>query len=764
MDRAYWNTNHYYSQIYQEYGQRASQPEAGQTSAGLPASGASGSHPAPGQPQPYLNPNLQAQIPSSPGLGWEYLQCPSQPQAGQTFAELLTSGASWSYPSPGQPQPYLNPNLQVQIPPSPDWEYLLSPQSIAVEDPIHNEVLSEPANPQPPVEAWRRRHPVKERFLAGLEAFGRGAPLADCSSSLLFRNYIKSNGEMVGKGIPLYKQLTPEEKTRLDQAIIARQGAKLIRLADENTVAERFLAGLEAFERGAPLKDCSSSLLFRNYIKSNGELVSRGISLYKQLTPVEKMRLDQAIIARQEAKRKRLTDDETVEKRFPAGLDRDTQGAKLKECSASQSFKSYASDNSRLNEPGEALHVGPLHVGLSPEEQARGDQALLSRKRNYRERSMTAERFLAGLKNYAQGVKLKECSATLKFTSYVSDDGRLHEMGREVRAGLPPEDQERVDQALLSRSDIYWARMMVNTTVEERFLEGLAKYAQGGKLKECSATLPFKSYVSDEGHLQKSGRNLRATLSPADQARVDQALRSRNEIYRERLSLTIKRFLASLDNYERGVLLSKCAKDIRLCRYVTNDGHLQAEQGQPLYNKLSRDDKARVDQALTARRRMASQSLVGDVGKFMATLEPYGNGQALLKCGKQSGLNGKVTTYLTPEGGLTSKGKLLIEKLQPGQRNEVFNAIAKRQKRQQCPELNPQVPESPWQRSEMPSPMPETGGMDPTAMADPMQTEAMWASVWQLTGQAAPGPSDPIPYYDSEAVEADFQRQYGPTD
>ncbi|MEJ2065471.1 MAG: hypothetical protein P8X74_19695, partial [Reinekea sp.] len=71
MDRAYWNTNHYYSQIYQEYGQRASQPEAGQTSAGLPASGASGSHPAPGQPQPYLNPNLQAQIPSSPGLGWE---------------------------------------------------------------------------------------------------------------------------------------------------------------------------------------------------------------------------------------------------------------------------------------------------------------------------------------------------------------------------------------------------------------------------------------------------------------------------------------------------------------------------------------------------------------------------------------------------------------------------------------------------------------------------------------------------------------------
>ncbi|MEJ2045951.1 MAG: hypothetical protein P8X74_18980 [Reinekea sp.] len=32
--------------------------------------------------------------------------------------------------------------------------------------------------------------------------------------------------------------------------------------------------------------------------------------------------------------------------------------------------------------------------------------------------------------------------------------------------------------------------------------------------------------------------------------------------------------------------------------------------------------------------------------------------------------------------------------------------------------------------------MPEMGGMDPTAMVDPIQTDAMWALVWQFTGRA----------------------------
>ncbi|MEJ2046401.1 MAG: hypothetical protein P8X74_13495 [Reinekea sp.] len=51
-------------------------------------------------------------------------------------------------------------------------------------------------------------------------------------------------------------------------------------------------------------------------------------------------------------------------------------------------------------------------------------------------------------------------------------------------------------------------------------------------------------------------------------------------------------------------------------------------------------------------------------------------------------------------------------------------------------------------------------------MTDPMQTEAMRATAWQLTGQAVPGPSasaePPIAYYDRKAVGVDFQHQYGP--
>ncbi|MEJ2044377.1 MAG: hypothetical protein P8X74_16905 [Reinekea sp.] len=380
------------------------------------------------------------------------------------------------------------------------------------------------------------------------------------------------------------------------------------------------------------------------------------------------------------------------------------------------------------------------------------------------------ERFLAGLDNYAQGAQLKDCSATLRFSNYIRSKGNLVDRGIPLYDQLTPAEKTRLNQAIIARQGIILDRMATKETVAERFLAGLDNYAQGAQLKDCSATLPYNNYVTDEGHLQKEGRNLRLCLLPEDQERVDQALLSRRNIYNKRLAAddtVSNRFLAGLDNYARGMPLAKCAKDIRLNLYLIDDGHLQATRGQPLYNRLSRDDKVRVDQALTARRRMTSQRLAEEMDKFMAMLEPYGNGQTLRKCRKQPGLKGKASTYLTDEGGLTHKGKLLVEKLQPDQRNQVFDAIVKRQRR---PKLNPQMSEPSWQWPKMLLPMPETGGMAPTAMADPMQmeatrTEAMRATTWQLTGQDVPGPSEsaepPIHYYGSEAIGSDFQHQYG---
>jgi hypothetical protein len=529
-------TDHYY-QTPQEDGQHASQPEAGQASAGVSASGALG--------QPYLDLNLPAQT------DWEYLQPPqsiaahqedgqhaSQPEAGQTSAGAPASGASWSHPAPRQP--YLDLNLSAQMLSSsrPDWEYLqCSPQPISAEGVCQSEESFAPANHRLAVGARHSRlPPVKGRFLAGLEAYARGVPLKDCSSSLRFSDYINSDGSLVRKGISLYRQFTPAEKTRLDQAIIARLGA-------------------------------------------------------------------------------------------------------------------------------------------SPEQEGNG--------------GTVTERFLAGLDQYAQGVKLVNCSATLRYRSYVSDEGSLHEKGKSLRESLSPEDQERVDRALLSRNEFYRERSVGKGTVEERFL-------------------------------------------------------------------------ASLDNYARGVQLTRCAEDIRLSRYVNDDGYLQP-QGLALYNRLGPDNKLRVEQALTARGEVVTQLTSKDVAKFMATLEPYADGQPLEECGDQSGLKRKAITYLTPEGGLTSKGKRLIENLQPSQRNEVSDAITKRQRHT---ELNPQEPGPSWQWPVMLSPMPQTGGMNPTAIADPRQTEAMQATVWQFTGQAVAGPlasaEPPIPYLNREAVGSDFQHQYGP--
>ncbi|MEJ2066112.1 MAG: hypothetical protein P8X74_23010, partial [Reinekea sp.] len=579
------------------------------------------------------------QIPFSPGPDWESAlrtpqpmamedvlhspipqrdgQYSSQPETGQTSAGGAASEPWWSQPTPGQLQPYQDFNFPAQIPPSfgSDLEYLQpSHQPMVLADSVQNDASLAPSNPQPAAAPGCRpprakgRPPAKERFLAGLEAFARGVDLKDCSPTLRFNDYIRNDGTMILRGIGLYRQLTDEQKTLLQEAIIARQN---VRPEVPSPAKERFLAGLEAFAQGVALADCSSTLRFSEYIKNDGSLVRKGIPLYNnQLTDAEKTLLREAVIARQNVRPEVIVDDH----------------------------------------------------------------------------------FLAGLDNYVQGAKLKDCSATISFGNYVSDNGYLHRQGRALLDRLTQADQERVNDALLSRRQFYLNRAMKTPTVEERFLAGLDSYAQGVLLSDCSRTVQFGSYVTDKGRL--------------------------------------------------------------------------FERGEALYKNLLPEDQNRVSQALAARRRWAAERISGDLPHFLAALEPYSYGMDLKECGKQAGLTmeveryQKVGKYLTPEGGLTPDGELLIENLSPDQQNDVWDKV--RQRRQH---MDPSA-----QLPEIPASMPEMEGMDSTAMVDPMQTEAMWATVWQLTGQAMPRtwgiPSESveplIPSYNNEAFGADFQHYYGP--
>ncbi|MEJ2065614.1 MAG: hypothetical protein P8X74_20440 [Reinekea sp.] len=502
MDRTNWipcNSDYYsYNQTHQEGAQHASQPEAGQTSFGVPASGASWSHPA------YLNPNTPVQIPSSPGADLEYflqtfqptiLDEITQPEAGQTSAGVPTSGMSWSHPA------HLNPNMPALIPSSPgqDLEYFLRTFQPTILDEITQSEAgqtsaevpaigasgSHPAHLNPNMPARIPSSPTKEAFLAGLKAFGQGAPMINCSSSIRFSDYIKSNGEITKFGISLHKLLTEEEKTLLKEAIIDRQDAKLIRLADKDTVAERLLEGLD---------------------------------------------------------------------------------------------------------------------------------------------------------KYARGVPLRECSATLSFRTYVTDSGGLHKSGKKLLSSLSQEDRMLVNQALASRNAFYRNKWPTpNDPAAERFLAGLDKYEQGAKLVDCSATISFGFYVTDDGRLRQCGERLRANMSEKDQARVNQALAARKEGVAQRAS--------------------------------------------------------------------------EEMDQFMTAIEPYANGRPLRECGNQSGLKRKLVTYLSPEGGLRPKGQQLFEKMQPSQRDEVLDAIAKRQR-------HPKSTKSSQQRPEMPSSMPEMPGINQAAMAN----------------------------------------------
>jgi hypothetical protein len=576
MDKVYWNpdnTGYYYNQILQEDAQHTSHPETGH---GVAATGASGSHPAPGQSQLY--PNSPAPIPSSPGMDWECLLRTPQPtpleeiilrtpQAEQRFREVPVRGASG--------QPHLNPNTPAPIPSSPgmDLEYFLRTFQPTILDEINQSEAGQTSTGVPVNRASEN-------------PFAPGQPYLNPNTQILPSprpdpEYLAHAPQPIAEQDIIQSDALPEPSN--PQPGSKKRSRKPNR--EPCKIKEEFMEGLTAFEQGALLTKCSPSPFFRNYVHRNGDLSKKGQALYSTLTPPEKMRVDQAIIARKGALLGQLTDKETVK-----------------------------------------------------------------------------ERFMAGLNNYARGAKLVDCSATLSFNFYVSSDGRLHKSGKELYSGLPPEEKELVNQALTSRKIFHEQCTAAYSTIKERFLAGLDKYAQGARLMECSTAILFRHYASEDGRLHKPGQELRAGMSPKDQDRVDQALANRKMIIAQRTSV--------------------------------------------------------------------------DVGKFMDTLKPYADGLPLPACGKQSGLKRKVHTYLTQEGGLTPKGDRLIENLQPDQRNEVCNAIKKRQQRT---ESSIPVFERPRQRPDIPSSMPEMPEINQTEVDDPMQMETMFATVWQLTGQSMQG-------------------------
>ncbi|MEJ2044983.1 MAG: hypothetical protein P8X89_17085 [Reinekea sp.] len=413
------------------------------------------------------------------------------------------------------------------------------------------------------------------------------------------------------------------------------------------------------------------------------------------------------------------------------------------------------------------------------------------KKRQRKSLAEVKHHFLAGLDKYAQGYRLTGCSAAISYSSYVTADGNLHQDGIGLYEKLEQEEKDRVDQALEDRKVFHSFSLYSANSTRMRFMEGIEAYASGAPLKDCSATLRFARYVTSDGHLLARGIGLCEKLNQEELTLVNRALEARRKCYDE---------------------------STRHDKSITNAAYKHLAGG---------ESTARVNEVLAVRRRIAAERISGDVSHFLAALEPYGNGFDLKECGKQSGLKRKadryqkVERYLTPEGGLTAKGELLIENLQPDQLNKVLEAIEKRQQNTglhspvpepawqwpempasmpetegmdpglnppvpepawQWPEmsasmpetegmdpgLNPPVPEPAWQWPEMPASMPETEGMDPIAMYPPMQTEAMMAAAWQYTGQTMPGTwgipwesAEPfIPHYGSDVVGNDFRHRY----
>ncbi|MEJ2046315.1 MAG: hypothetical protein P8X74_23480 [Reinekea sp.] len=209
--------------------------------------------------------------------------------------------------------------------------------------------------------------------------------------------------------------------------------------------------------------------------------------------------------------------------------------------------------------------------------------------------------FLAGLEKYAQGVPLEDCSATLNFKDCVTDYGELTREGRALCGVLSSGEQKRVKRALASRRECYYGP---SKAVQKRILAALKRYEQGIPLEMCSREywINLNRYITDDGYLQPGrGQSLFNSLSGDDKNLLIDALRSTRAAQRNRAR---EPFLASLENYARGVSLEECSRHISISRYMTDDGHLQPGEGESLYGSLRKNNKDRVDKALTTRREM----------------------------------------------------------------------------------------------------------------------------------------------------------------
>jgi hypothetical protein len=337
---------------------------------------------------------------------------------------------------------------------------------------------------------------------------------------------------------------------------------------------------------------------------------------------------------------------------------------------------------------------------------------------NQRSQTEVKTQFLAGLNKYAEGYTLKDCSADINFSRYVTIDGHLKKPGIALYSKLGRAEKHQVDQALEARILFH----SLNSTPIEAFLEGLEAYASGAELQDCSASIPYHAYVSSQGYLHDPGKLLFGKLEEQDKDRVIDAINARRELYSEH-GTAIDRFLDGLEAYASGATLKNCSATIKFSDYVTTDGILRNEGKVLLRGLAGSESMDRVNNALATRRRMAAQRISKDLPNFLKALEPYSIGLELKECGEKSGLKSKAKTYLTPEGGLTAKGELLKENLPLEEQLEVLNKVGKRR---QLIDPSAQEPESPWPQSEMPSSIQEMGGINQAEMYNPMQTDAMY--------------------------------------
>jgi len=441
-----------------------------------------------------------------------------------------------------------------------------------------------------------------EKFLAGLAPYAAGKSVAECgveSGLTGFHNYLSAAEGLQKAGQALYAKLPPEQQVEVDQAIEARKVALVAKARDTESTIEKFLAGLVPYAAGKMLKECeheSGLASFFNYLSAAGGLQKAGKALYDKLPPEQQAEVDQAIEARKVTQvTKTMATGSTVEK-FLRGLKPYAAGKSLAECRSESGlggFYNYLAATSGLLKAGQALYDE-----LPPEQQAKVDQAITSRKMALVAKTMdtesTIKKFFAGLAPYASGKTLTECECKCglaAFPNYLSDAGELQKAGQALYDKLPPEQQAKVDQAIMARKVARVAKAMNTKSTIEKFLAGLVPYAAGKTLTKCereSGLAYFPNYLSDAGKLKEKAQAIYDKLPPEQQAEVDQALLSRT-VWFARTKIDHKRFLDAIRRFstsslqieaiEQAAGLKKGCLGLLLCDTgLTEAGRLYVEE------------------------------------------------------------------------------------------------------------------------------------------------------------------------------------------